>query len=158
MNRPLISRPWWRLPLVVWCLIGYWLVLAAGTHAPPRSVPRAASLAWDKAVHTAAYAVLAMLTGLSASALAERRVGPPDRPARLARRNATLLVLLTAYGLLDEATQPLTGRTFEWQDWAANGLGVALGLAVHTVYGVWRLRRRGGQGGSIRPAAEEIAA
>jgi VanZ family protein len=42
-----------------------------------------------------------------------------------------------AFGLLDEATQPLTGRDFDWFDWLADILGAVTGLIVYEA-----LRRR----------------
>jgi VanZ family protein len=48
------------------------------------------------------------------------------------------LAAVITYGLLDEFTQPLTGRDFDWFDWAADIGGAAVGAALSML---WRLRR-----------------
>ena len=57
---------------------------------------------------------------------------------------------LASYALLDEATQPLTGRNFDWFDWTADMVGILGGFLVFQVLvvmvrrhapSVWRLPR-----------------
>lgn len=44
---------------------------------------------------------------------------------------------LIAYGLFDEATQPLVGRSFEWTDWAADLSGAIVGTLGATAWYRW---------------------
>jgi VanZ family protein len=41
-----------------------------------------------------------------------------------------VLAAVIAYGLLDEFTQPWTGRDFDWFDWAADIGGATCGAAI----------------------------
>jgi VanZ family protein len=44
---------------------------------------------------------------------------------------------LLAYGLFDEVTQELVGRTFQWTDWAADAAGAAVGVLTAVVWNRW---------------------
>lgn len=116
------------------CLVLYWLALCLATHWrnpwPPGGTPSYP----DKLVHFTAYGVLA---GLAVYALGKWLA---SRGRTLsAWHAAAILATIVAYGLLDEFTQPLTGRDFEWLDWAADTGGAACGTLL-AFY--WRLRRK----------------
>ncbi len=42
-----------------------------------------------------------------------------------------IFAAVTAFGLFDEATQPLTGRDFDWFDWLADSVGAFAGIALY---------------------------
>ncbi|MEX2561510.1 MAG: VanZ family protein [Pirellulales bacterium] len=111
----------------------YWPLLLIATHWPRVDLPlQPRTLHLDKLVHFSAYLVLAALVALSL----------PGRPLAATRRVWTtmlaLLALVSAAALLDEWTQPWTGREFEWFDWLADTAGAACGLLLAA------RRRRGG--------------
>ena len=95
--------------LLLWAAALVYLSLA-----PNVTVPSAA-FGWDKLNHAAAYAVLAGLLILTLLA----------RQAASTRLLAGAWAACFAYGLLLEGLQELMGlgRTFEWGDLLANGLG-----------------------------------
>ncbi|HEV3004925.1 MAG TPA: VanZ family protein [Pirellulales bacterium] len=110
------------------CLVGYLFLLVLATHWP-NSWPLGGEPSYpDKPVHFFAYSVLAFLAvpvaGMAATG---------DR-----RRFWLVAVLIwfavAAFGLLDETTQPLTGRDFEWLDWLADGFGAVCGLLVGNLW------------------------
>ncbi len=78
--------------------------------------------------HLGAYAILCVL--------ATRAVRTDSARSRLAVAAAAL-----AFGILMEVVQPLTGRTFELTDMLADGIGVAIGLALAVAVGRVRPRR-----------------
>ena len=123
------ARKW----LAIACLILYWLALCLATHLrnpwPAGGTPTYP----DKLVHFTAYGILAALAVLAL-------VGPRASRGRgpLVRRAAAILAVVVAYGLIDEFTQPLTGRDFEWLDWAADIGGAACGTLLALI---WRWRR-----------------
>jgi VanZ family protein len=109
-------------------LIGYCFLLIALTHWPnpwPRS---SEPQHFDKVVHFSLYTVLSTL---ALHALTVRSRNLPVRHAW------TVAAVVTAFGLLDEATQPLVRRDFDWFDWLADGLGALTGVVA---YNAWRLR------------------
>ncbi len=115
-----IRNPHWAL----WYLGGYWLLLVLATHWPNPWSPGKSLRYPDKLVHLAAYTVLAFLVVPVIGRVTSGNKG---------RSQGVLLfswVAVAAFGLLDETTQPLTGRDFEWLDWLADGLGAACGLAL----------------------------
>lgn len=99
-------------------------LLAVSYLALSPAPPKAADLGWDKLNHFAAFGTLTVLGGLS-------------WPARLWRTAAALL----AYGGLIELLQTqVPGRSAEWADLLADGIGILLGLALTRV-----LRRLAGR-------------
>jgi VanZ family protein len=99
-------------------------LLVLATHWPNPWSPSKSVRYPDKLVHFAAYTVLAFLVA--------RVIGRITFGKRNRFRSALLFswVAVAAFGLLDETTQPLTGRDFEWLDWLADGMGAACGLAL----------------------------
>lgn len=110
-------------------LIGYWLLLVLLTHWPNPWPHVSEPKYLDKVVHFFIYGVLA---GLGLNALLRR-----DETASVVVRSIGVLAAVTAFGLLDETTQPLTGRDFDWFDWLADSLGA---LTAIIAYNCWRLR------------------
>lgn len=111
-------------------LFGFVALLVLLTHVPSSLLhvmkePRH----WDKVVHFGLYATLAILV--------LRAFGRPRAPAATRwaafARCAGVLLCVTAFGLLDEATQPFTGRDFDWFDWLADGMGALGGMICYEV-------------------------
>jgi len=100
------------------------LLLVLATHWPNPWSPGSGPRYPDKLVHLAAYTVLAFLV---VPVIRRLTSGNKDR-----FRVALVFswVAVAAFGLLDETTQPLTGRDFEWFDWLADSVGAACGLAL----------------------------
>jgi VanZ family protein len=103
----------------------YAAVLVFATHYPkPQDLlgPNAPS---DKTLHVTAYAVLALLVGLTLVAARHWT------PAALARAAGGMAI----FGALDEITQPLPWfrRAADPLDWAFDLGGIALGLAAVAV-------------------------
>lgn len=129
--------------LVAGAWLPYLMFVVAATHwpAPPATVP-GGDVPWDKLLHFGAYLAGGALVAAALLAGACRRRG-----AWLAAGLA-----LAAFSLLDEATQPLVGRDFEWLDWAADLSGLALGMALAA--GVARWREPAGKRPALRPAED----
>ncbi len=123
------SRPRW--PLV--CVAAYWCVLFLATHWPNPFPPGGTPKYPDKLVHFTAYAGLALLGVL---ALARAPAGTRRRVSGW--RSMGVLALVVGYGLFDEITQPVTGRDFEWLDWAADCAGATTGTILSIL---WHSRR-----------------
>ena len=119
-------------------LIGFWLLLVALTHFPNPFPHRGEPEHFDKVVHFSLYAALAMLA-LRSLTLAARQSSP-------IARCAGILAAVVAFGLFDEATQPITGRDFDWFDWLADGLGGLAGIACYEIF-----RRRVGRAKRVPP-------
>jgi VanZ family protein len=93
------------------------------THLPPPEGPPPYMIS-DKLLHFLGFVVLGMVS-------IWRITGGG---VRLRARVGLLWCLgLVAYGLFDEVTQPLVGRTFEWADWIADGCGAAAGVLFAAV-------------------------
>ncbi len=110
--------PRWRFALTAsW--VGYWALIFILTHIP---IPRGMRLpsGGDKVTHVVLYALLS-----TAGAVALWSRGRAN--------SRTLLlwaVVYLVYGVLDEVSQPMAGRTASVADWIANLAGVVLGTAT----------------------------
>lgn len=109
--------------LVVWGvragLVLFWLAVFAATHAPVQHLPHP-GVSNDKVQHLLAYAVLgALLT----SALATLRPWSWQLVV-------LAIAIAAAYGVIDELTQLLVGRTADPKDWIADVVGATLGSVV----------------------------
>ena len=105
--------------LVCWACVILWL-----SSLGPQELPESAFLFWDKVNHFVAYAVGGWL---AASAL---RTSRPRTPA--VRIVVLAVILIAAFGVLDEALQTLTpGRTGgDVDDWMADVLGATAGALL----------------------------
>jgi VanZ family protein len=117
---PLLTRlrRWTTALLVV-----VWLGAFAGTHVPAYGLPSLSI--GDKSAHLIGYAVLAAVFLLTLRA----HDVPPARRAILA------LLILAAYGVFDELTQPIIGRTAEFFDWLGDVGGTVIAIVL------WELGR-----------------
>lgn len=110
----------------------YWLLLVAAMHVPLQQLPREESwIPTDKIIHVVSYGVLAVLLGFTLDAYARSSRSARWRP--LAVRTVVIFVVCFAYGCIDELTQPLTGRTCDPWDLAADVCGVLPGLGFIAV-------------------------
>lgn len=89
----------------------------------------------DKTLHFLAYLVL----GVTVTAAFAARGGWS------ARAGFALLVLLGLFAAADEATQPLVGRHADRVDWAFDGVGLLVGIALVTAIAIAWTRRVGGR-------------
>ncbi|HET6879798.1 MAG TPA: VanZ family protein [Pirellulales bacterium] len=131
------SRPATRKRARRW-LTGFWLLLVALTHFPNPYPHRSEPQHFDKVVHFSLYAALAVLA-LRSLTLAARWASP-------IARCTGIFAAVVAFGLFDEATQPITGRDFDWFDWLADGLGALAGVACYEMF-----RRRVGRAKRVPP-------
>lgn len=112
----------------------YTAVLVFATHYPKPQELLGAHAPSDKTLHVTAYAVLALLVGLTL--VAARRW----TRAAVVRAAGGMAIL----GALDELTQPLPwfGRAADPLDWLYDLGGIALGLAtVAAAVAIWRRTR-----------------
>lgn len=114
------ARRWKR---VLWAAVAvYWIAMFVGSHAP---IPPGVVVApgQDKLVHLTAFAGLSFLlfSALHSSRQLDHRL------------MATVVALMIAYGVFDELTQPLVGRTCDAYDLVADALGAILGLVCYSV-------------------------
>ena len=86
------------------------VVIASGTLSPPGNSGAALPLS-DKQMHALGFALLVLPLSVA-------------RPATI----IWLAPLALAYGGAIEVIQPSVGRTAEWADFLADGLGIALGI------------------------------
>jgi VanZ family protein len=99
------------------------LFLAAAfvtTHLPPPKLRLPPDIN-DKLLHFTGFGVLGILT-------IWRMCDEP--PGITVRALALSFVGLAVYGLIDEATQPYFGRTFDLWDWTADIVGAAAGTVI----------------------------
>jgi len=125
----------------------YFVTMFFATHVPLPEIPR---MGWilplDKWLHIGMYGGGAFLAAFLLM------VSLPETPRSGCFRGkwpwGWLGVGLVAYALLDEATQPLTGRNFDWFDWVADITGILAGFLAFQVLvvivrrhapSVWRL-------------------
>lgn len=98
----------------------YFLALFVGTHLPPGQIgPPGIS---DKLAHFMGYAGLAVLV----LAVWELSTGRLE-----ARHFFAVWLAGTVYGALDEWTQIPVGRTCDMNDWAADVIGIVIGIVVY---------------------------
>lgn len=102
----------------------YWCAWVTVTHWPKIEVPMFSGWRWDKVAHFGGYTILAFLLSLVAAVVWRGGM-------QITRRDALgVWLVISVGGILDELTQPLFGRSFEWGDYAADLLGGLLGIAL----------------------------
>jgi VanZ family protein len=124
-----------RKAFVIWFWV-YGMILVVATHAPAKDVnflARAVDyglLEPDKLLHLTAYSVLGLLAVLAYG-------GRWRKPSSAV---VWLFPLLTAWGLLDEWTQPFFGRLADGHDLIYDILGIGIGLAAGIFASRWLQR------------------
>ncbi len=120
-----------HVPLLAAVSILYVIGMAAATHVPLDGVTLPIwPIPIDKVFHFTAYAGLAFLLATLAAAI---WTGTGGRWWGHLLRYAAVLPLVALYGVLDEVTQPIVGRTADPTDYAADLAGAATGLVAFFV-------------------------
>lgn len=122
--KKLLARP--RLTLAAW--LGFWGLLVLLTHVPKLPSVSAPIPHLDKIAHFGSYFALTLLGSL--------RLAAWERILRV-RTFVLWGVFYAVYGVIDELTQPWTGRTADVDDWLAD----AFGIAAATWFAIIWLRR-----------------
>lgn len=124
-------------------LCAYWFVHVIAMHVPLGQDPNLKKAAdhFDKLVHFAFYGGLALV--LTAVWDLRRRLISTTWPDSRVLQFALVASLVMFHALLDEVTQPWTGRKWEWSDLAADFAGVVAFLALWLCCGERLLRRFG---------------
>ncbi len=123
-------------------LLLYFAAMVTATHIPLSGVnlpsPKFGLVPLDKLAHVGLYAGLAFLASW---VLALRN--PDQTSHRLGVPGIKLLLLwllLGAWAIFDEVTQPLTNRTYDTYDLLADAVGATLGIALFAAIQFIRLR------------------
>lgn len=112
-------------------LIMIWVAAFTATHIPASHIP--VGHLSDATLHLLGYAGLAALFWATLLAYGHRAF----------RRSYIAALVLILYAALDEATQPLVGRSGSIRDWCFDCLGVGASLATCEITGaLQRLARR----------------
>ena len=109
--------------IAIVALFFYWVLLFFGTHIPPDSKLLAQVHQNDKIIHALAFTGLSFLMAWAI---------PTDK-ARLHKNVLYAAVASVAYAAIDELLQIPVGRTADFNDFAADCIGVCVGLAFYTV-------------------------
>jgi VanZ family protein len=114
--------------LAVVCVL-YLALMVVATHMSLSrvAVPQWRLLPFDKVFHFSAYAGLAFLLATLAAAI---WTGTQGKRRTRFLRYAAVLPVVALYGVIDEVTQPMVGRTMDGLDWLADITGAATGLVL----------------------------
>lgn len=128
----------WPARLLAVVTTGYAAALVWATHHPKPQEFLGKNPPSDKLLHVAAYAILGTL--VAATLAASGRLSP--------RVGLRAVAALAAFGILDEATQPLPWfrRTADPLDWVFDLAGIVLGIAAVAAVVAAAGRLRGGRG------------
>jgi VanZ family protein len=107
-------------PPLAFLTLAYTLVLVLATHYPKPEDLLGPDPPSDKTLHFIAYGVLGILAMATLAASGRRSLGAA----------AMLLITLAILAAVDEATQPLFGRTAELWDWVYDLMGLGTGVAI----------------------------
>ncbi len=110
----------------------YLTLMFVGTHVREEALPF--SLRWEIALHASAYAGLSCLL-LLGSLWRVPGLG-------LAKRVLLVFGLSVLCAIADECTQPLTGRSLQAKDLAADLAGITATLALFALFLRWHQRRQ----------------
>ncbi|MEM6314676.1 MAG: VanZ family protein, partial [Planctomycetota bacterium] len=96
-----------------WVVGGLWVAMFVVTHVPSFHTgdPETGRMGFDKIAHFLGFALLACMLRVM-----------------LWWRVVVIVGVLAVYGVVDELTQPIVGRTADPVDWVADMLGVGFGL------------------------------
>lgn len=114
-----------RLVVILYAGLGCWaLAILWLSSLTPSELPESAFLLWDKLNHVLAFTVGGWLAATAV------RVSRPAMPA--AGALFTAVVLIAAFGVLDETVQTMTpGRTGgDLRDWIADVIGAVIGALL----------------------------
>ncbi|MBL8827343.1 MAG: VanZ family protein [Planctomycetaceae bacterium] len=126
MSRVLTVNRYTRLSVLL--LAAYWPLLLFLFHVPMAPQPPREGIQPDKTVHFIAYGGLAFLFAWVCWPWGG---GSESRNwTWLVKRVLLVFAAVCLHGLLDEWTQPLTGRAFDWYDLQADAIGAVLGLGA----------------------------
>jgi VanZ family protein len=117
-----------RVLLVI--TICLWIVACTLTHLPPDKVPNFHTS--DTYLHTIGFGGLASWFLLTLVSFRTRTLP----------RILLVLVVMAAYGALDENTQPFFGRTCELRDWVNDMIGTAIAVTLWEI-ALWAMRKHG---------------
>lgn len=117
-------------------------LLFVASHWPHEKLPwRELAVRYDKSIHVTLFALLAILVGWSIKA-----IGQSSRLRRITKYCGSpilLFGLLASYALFDEFSQQFTSRQFDWYDWAADLVGLGMGIVFVSFANQLRLYRGG---------------
>ena len=108
----------------------YWLLMLLAFHMPiSKQVEDRVGLPpnSDKTIHVVLYSGFGLLVSGTLDAYGRRR----GRTMSLVAQAALVLIFVTAYGYVDEVTQPWTGRRYDPRDLVADFVGAAVGIAIY---------------------------
>ena len=109
------------LRIAIVALVVYWVFLFIGTHLPADRIFIPLHLS-DKVLHVIAFAGLSFLIAWAV----------PTNDAKLYRNTFVAALIAVVYAALDELLQIPVGRTADWLDFAADCVGVSIGLGSYT--------------------------
>src|SRR5262245_35313285 len=124
-------RSWKLVAILVLVAAVYWLAMFVATHLPIRTTPVGDPYSLDKLEHLTAFATLAALLNVVATAIGFRSW----------KASALIIILIGLYALMDESTQ-VSPRSPEVLDWLADICGAILGTVLYWL--VARLRTASG--------------
>jgi hypothetical protein len=119
---------WKRHKYILTCLLIYWPGLFILTHIPIPQIARQSGMS-DKIMHVLAYLVLVFFFW--------HTISPYARVNWKKAKVWLILVLLVVYGAIDEYLQGQIGRSADVIDFLSDLVGIALGLAILTVFAFW---------------------
>lgn len=102
-------------------LSAYWILLFIGTHLPPNSV-MSQIRANDKFLHAGAFTGLSFLVAWAIPTKRNRWINV-----------LVAIVVCVVYAAIDELLQIPVGRTADWYDFAADLLGVVMGISIYVL-------------------------
>lgn len=124
--------------LAAWSAGIYWLVLLLIMHVPLKREQKYLDATFadaDKLTHVGAYGLFAVL--LCWSFDERRQLYPKSRPRTRIVGLLVVFAFLAVYGIIDERTQPWTGRDCNLPDYIADVIGATLGTVA---YALWTSR------------------
>lgn len=114
--------------LVRVCFVLYTLILLTATHWPKLTVPGPIPRP-DLVAHLGAFGLWTILLGLT---------GWVSSKHCIMRQSLLIALIGICFGIIDETTQPLVSRVFDWTDIAANITGAILGSLALMTYWSWK--------------------
>lgn len=109
------------LRMAIVALVVYWVLLFIGTHLPADRIFIPLHLS-DKILHAIAFAGLSFLIAWAV----------PTNDAKLYQNTLVAALIAVVYAALDELLQIPVGRTADWLDFAADCVGICIGLGSYT--------------------------